>query len=272
MQPGETALDHPAAAAEPRAVGDSAAGDARGDAPGAQVAAVDVMVVAAVGEQLPRPKAGRPRRRRIGGTASTSGISWVMSLRLPPVRFAFHSAATLEVRVILRPAGDSHGDRDAAMAVAMPSTRQRHAGGTDEGRRPSAEMNTRNPRRSTLTVRVRFPSPAPLRCRGTSDSPAAQPRLQLATALSSAGAGSAGDTRWILTPLMDGGILASSGGSPHGGRHDAVEDDLEAGRREYGRRQRTVGWWWLWGALPTPPLRLGMAPGRRYGGSMISPG
>jgi hypothetical protein len=58
VQPGEAALDHPAAAAEPRAVGDSAAGDARGDAPGAQLAAVGVVVVAAVGEQLSRPTAG----------------------------------------------------------------------------------------------------------------------------------------------------------------------------------------------------------------------
>jgi hypothetical protein len=50
------------------------------DAPGAQLSAVDVVVVAAVGEQLPWLAA------RIGGTASSSGMSWVMSLRLPPVR------------------------------------------------------------------------------------------------------------------------------------------------------------------------------------------
>jgi hypothetical protein len=37
------------------------------------------------GEQLPRPAAGPPRRPRIGGMASTSGISSVTSLRLPPV-------------------------------------------------------------------------------------------------------------------------------------------------------------------------------------------
>jgi len=67
VQPGEAALDHPAAAAEPRAVGDAAAGDARGDAPGAQLAAVGVVVVAAVGEQLPwapaGPAASAPDRR-----------------------------------------------------------------------------------------------------------------------------------------------------------------------------------------------------------------
>jgi hypothetical protein len=31
VQPGEAALDHPAVAAQPGAVGDAAAGDARGD-------------------------------------------------------------------------------------------------------------------------------------------------------------------------------------------------------------------------------------------------
>jgi hypothetical protein len=67
VQPGEAALDDPAAAAQPRAVGDAAAGDARGDAPGAQLAAVGVVVVAAVGEQLPwapaGPAASAPDRR-----------------------------------------------------------------------------------------------------------------------------------------------------------------------------------------------------------------
>jgi hypothetical protein len=86
VEPGEAALDHPAVSAQAGAVGDPAAGDPRSDAPGAQLPAVAVVVVAAVGEQLPWAPAGRPRRPRIGGTASTSGISWVMSLRLPPVR------------------------------------------------------------------------------------------------------------------------------------------------------------------------------------------
>ena len=54
VQPGEAALDHPAVSAQAGAVGDAAAGDPRGDAPGAQPSAVDVVVVAAVGEQLPR--------------------------------------------------------------------------------------------------------------------------------------------------------------------------------------------------------------------------
>ena len=59
VQPGEAALDHPAVSAQAGAVGDPAAGDPaagdpRGDAPGAQPSTVDVVVVAAVGEQLPR--------------------------------------------------------------------------------------------------------------------------------------------------------------------------------------------------------------------------
>jgi hypothetical protein len=44
--------------AQTRAVRDTAVGDARGDASSAQPAAVDVVVVAAVGEQLPRAAAG----------------------------------------------------------------------------------------------------------------------------------------------------------------------------------------------------------------------
>jgi hypothetical protein len=58
VQPGEAALDDPAVAAQPGAVRDAAAGDPRSDAAGAQLAAVDVVVVAAVGEQLPWAPAG----------------------------------------------------------------------------------------------------------------------------------------------------------------------------------------------------------------------
>jgi hypothetical protein len=54
VQPGEAALDHPAVSAQAGAVCDPAAGDPRADAPGAQPPAIDVVVVAAVGEQLPR--------------------------------------------------------------------------------------------------------------------------------------------------------------------------------------------------------------------------
>src|ERR687890_2722508 len=54
VQPGEASFNHPALLAQTRAVGDAAAGDPRGDAGSAQPAAVDVVVVAAVGEQPPR--------------------------------------------------------------------------------------------------------------------------------------------------------------------------------------------------------------------------
>src|SRR5512143_4304125 len=58
VQPGEATLDHPALAAQPGAVGSPAAGDPRRDATAAELAAVGVVVVAAVGEQLPRAAAG----------------------------------------------------------------------------------------------------------------------------------------------------------------------------------------------------------------------
>ena len=54
VQPGEATFDHPAVSAQAGAVCDPAARDPRSDAPGAQLSAVDVVVVAAVGEQLPR--------------------------------------------------------------------------------------------------------------------------------------------------------------------------------------------------------------------------
>ena len=54
VEPGEAALDDPAVSAQAGAVCDAAAGDPWSDAPGAQLAAVFVVVVAAVGEQLPR--------------------------------------------------------------------------------------------------------------------------------------------------------------------------------------------------------------------------
>src|SRR3954469_21716607 len=57
VQPGEAALDHPAVAAQSRAMGDAAAGDPRRDPTLSELAAVDVVVVAAVGEQFPRSPA-----------------------------------------------------------------------------------------------------------------------------------------------------------------------------------------------------------------------
>jgi hypothetical protein len=58
MQPGKAALDHPALFAEAGAVRRTAAGDPRSDPASPQLTAVDVVVVAAVGEQLTRSAAG----------------------------------------------------------------------------------------------------------------------------------------------------------------------------------------------------------------------
>ncbi len=69
-QPDEAAFDHPTLPAQAQAAGDAAAGDPRGGAAGAQLPTVDVVVAAAVGEQLPRT-AARPttpapdRRHRV---------------------------------------------------------------------------------------------------------------------------------------------------------------------------------------------------------------
>ena len=48
VQPGEAAFDNPALFAQAGAMCDAAAGDARGDPAGAQLAAVLVVVVAAI--------------------------------------------------------------------------------------------------------------------------------------------------------------------------------------------------------------------------------
>jgi hypothetical protein len=58
VQPGETALDHPADLAQPGAMRDATAGDAWGDPSCPQEVAVLVEVVAAVGEQLARLASG----------------------------------------------------------------------------------------------------------------------------------------------------------------------------------------------------------------------
>jgi hypothetical protein len=57
VQPGEAALDHPALTGQAGAVGDATASYPRGDAASAELPAVAVVVVAAVGEQLPRSPA-----------------------------------------------------------------------------------------------------------------------------------------------------------------------------------------------------------------------
>ena len=86
VEPGEGALDDPAVAAEAGAVLGLAAGDLGFDAASAELAAVFVVVVAAVGDDPVGPPAGPAdacRARAAPGRAARS--SCVMSLRLPPV-------------------------------------------------------------------------------------------------------------------------------------------------------------------------------------------
>ena len=75
VQPGDRALDDPALRPEPRAVVALRPSDLRPDVPATQLGAPFARVVCAVAVQRPRT----------GGISSMSGISWVMSLRLPPV-------------------------------------------------------------------------------------------------------------------------------------------------------------------------------------------
>jgi hypothetical protein len=70
VQPGQAALDRPAEAPEPRAVGGAPAGDSRPDAAPAKLAAVAVVVIAAVGHEHPWASARTPhlaaeRRHRV---------------------------------------------------------------------------------------------------------------------------------------------------------------------------------------------------------------
>ncbi len=61
-------------------------GDRGHDASGTDLVAVDVVVVAAVGEARPACGGDGPTRPRTGGIASSRGSRWVTSLRLPRVR------------------------------------------------------------------------------------------------------------------------------------------------------------------------------------------
>ena len=85
VQPGEGPLDDPADLAEPGAMFGLAAGDHGLDSARSDQPAVLVVVVAAIGDQRVGSKARPPITPRTGGTLSISGISWVTSLRLPPV-------------------------------------------------------------------------------------------------------------------------------------------------------------------------------------------
>jgi len=60
VQPGDAALHHPALATEAGAVGGTSARDLRRDPPLADLSAVTVVVVAAVGEQAIGTSARRP--------------------------------------------------------------------------------------------------------------------------------------------------------------------------------------------------------------------
>ena len=86
VQPSKAALDDPALTAQAGAVGDAAAGDPRSDPALAELSAGDVVVVAAVGEQLPRSAAGAaaPAPDRRDGIDQREELG--TSLRLPPVR------------------------------------------------------------------------------------------------------------------------------------------------------------------------------------------
>src|SRR5437867_1027673 len=83
VEPGEGAFDDPAGATEPGAVLGLTAGDLRFDPALTQLAPVLVVVIAAVGGEPLGPSPRPPTLPRTGGTRSTSGISWVTSLRLP---------------------------------------------------------------------------------------------------------------------------------------------------------------------------------------------
>jgi hypothetical protein len=85
VEPGEGALDDPAVAAEAGAVRRVASCDLGRDAALAELAAMSGIVVGAVGGDRVGRRRGRPTLPRTGGTRSTSGISCVLSWRLPPV-------------------------------------------------------------------------------------------------------------------------------------------------------------------------------------------
>jgi hypothetical protein len=104
VQPGEAALGHPPLAAQAGAVGDAAAGAAQRDAACPQLLAVDVVAVAAVGEQLPRSPAGAsasaPDRWNGVDQWDELGTSW----RLPPVtRTASGMPLASQIRWCLEP-------------------------------------------------------------------------------------------------------------------------------------------------------------------------
>ena len=85
VQQRDGLFHYPAVHAQARAMLRAAPGDNRGDPRFPGLLAVLVVVIAAVGVDLIRALAGRPRRPRTGGMAWMRGMSWVTSLRFPPV-------------------------------------------------------------------------------------------------------------------------------------------------------------------------------------------
>lgn len=88
VQMGEGTLHNPALSAQSGAVSGAPAGNDRLDTEVPDEVTVLVVIVAAVTEHDVRGRRGLPRLPRTGGTAWRSGMSWVTSLRLPPVRGA----------------------------------------------------------------------------------------------------------------------------------------------------------------------------------------
>lgn len=82
---GERTLPETALCAEAGAVFGNASGDHRLHAERPDEAIVLVVVVATVAEHHVGRRRGLPRLPRTGGTASSSGMSWVTSLLSPPV-------------------------------------------------------------------------------------------------------------------------------------------------------------------------------------------
>lgn len=80
FEPGEGAFDLPADLAQAKSVGDATAGDDRDGAAGADQAPVFVVVVAAVGVDQRGQRHCLPTTPRIGGMASSSGISDVVAV------------------------------------------------------------------------------------------------------------------------------------------------------------------------------------------------